>query len=495
MPILSLDFFDISTMPLPYIFAILTGYIFAQILAGETSFWKNRQIFEKILIGGALGFLLFFGIAFPLVTLGEFFFPSLFLEPLEASGYLIMTLFLFLPLSLRIKKISSSTILKGFSYVTQIFPYVMIIVVFIVFSLIEGVKNYPEYMRLVLSPMSITLRNKALVATFFAYFNFLTFFYFVQPLIERNVREIPTIDMRWGKKKEKSLKERFQCLTHKMRCQWTLFRIQTFSNKRIFLIILLLFLIASPMIFTKIDSNSHIVTAKLQEFEEIMFSPSDVNPELVMNLTQDLRSENFLVCFYELRFKNYCVTLPDNPYGIKSVQIKNPSSYSKIGNIGLFNPYVTSLNQVNNLWVIGSEDNESITFLSNAKNVDNLILDFSNVSSLICYFNITYFQKFYTRDVLVNWDIDYGELNNNTQIDEYSFAIHNNENRTLVIPQIEINALSVADCDHDNVEIYLNGDPRLRSVDSTAIYVPSLCIQPLSSGTITVKIPRVLNAN
>lgn len=60
------EIFEITRLPLHYIYAVLTGYVLASLLAGETSFWKNRESFEKLVIGGALGLGLFFGQPFPL---------------------------------------------------------------------------------------------------------------------------------------------------------------------------------------------------------------------------------------------------------------------------------------------------------------------------------------------------------------------------------------------------------------------------------------------
>lgn len=489
---MSTGFFDFSNLPLPYIFAVLSGYVLASVLAEGTSFWNKRESFEKILIGGALGLGLLLATTLPFVYLASFWVPLTFEQAVEISANLVLVFFLFVPLSAIItSKISRQTILKIFGYTVMILPYAFMVEYLFSVILLATIGVYPEYLHSMLNLLGTSFVISSAISFALCSLNLITYQLFVTPLLTLGELQLPYVDMRFGKK-PKNRREKFSHFIWTLKKKLTIIRIRLFSKKKLSIFLIFTLLVFSPLFLIQFDCNSPLFTPTLQESEAEKISSSSVRPELVINITQEVGSNDFACQYYELRFKRYDVVLPTFPYSLKIICVKNPSNYSNVGNIGRIEPYVSSLEQVKNLWVTYDE-NISPTFLSNSQDVKEMTLDFSNVSKQTVGFNITYFQQFNSRNVTFDYEIDAGELQNNTMVDKYEFYISNNENVTLKIPQIEMTALCVADCDLENVEVYLNGNQIFRSVNDVKIYSITIQIEPYSFANITVMIPRQMS--
>lgn len=220
---------DLFNIPLPYLFAVLTGYVLASLLAGDTAFWRSREAFEKLIIGAALGIGLFLGVAFPIVLLSSLWIPLTIEQMFQLSGYLLFVCFLFTPLSAHIgARVSKERILWVFGNFLVIFPYAFLLEVGLAFMLTQAVTTYPDYLRLTMLPFWNSFMGTSLVSFVLSALNLVIFQLFITPLWGRNQREIPCFDRRWGQKARKGWKQEFSHL------QWSFGRKLTITRMRLF---------------------------------------------------------------------------------------------------------------------------------------------------------------------------------------------------------------------------------------------------------------------
>ena len=410
---------------------------------------------------------------------------------LEASGYFELVFVLgIVALSYYLFKISGEHILERLSQVSLIFLIVMLVELYFVLMLRIGINLYPDYVQPFLENSANFLVSLSLPSILFVVANFVNWFIFNRMLMmEQKANSDSGLEKQDGKK----WLEKLFGLKSSLREAIGIKKLMKFIKRR-GVIILGVVLVLSPFIVIPFDLNLHFITPKLQISDEGKFSSTWAKPELIMNITQDGFTDDFLTQYYELRFKHYDVVLPTIPSSVKSIRIANPSNRSISGEVGFPESYVSNLNSVNRFWVT-CDENVSTNFLPDSNNVEEILFDFSNVTKQQDNFNVTYFQQFNSRNVAFDWDIEYGEWQNNTRVDEYEFKIQNNENTTLKILEIEIGALCFDDCDLEHVEVYLNGKNITSLASYGRVYGIYMNINPYNSANITVTIPQQRNPN
>lgn len=480
-------------LPISITLAVITGIGIFYIVSHKTSSWKALEPFGQKIINFIFGFIIgtciLFGIVFPLIYYTGFWLPLTVESALEASGYFELVFVLgTVALSYYMFKISGERILERLSQVSFVFFIVMLAELYFVLMLRMGITLYPDYVQPFLENFANFLFRLSLPSILFVVANSVNWFIFNRMLImEQTANSGSGLEKQDGKK----WIEKLFGLKSSLREVIDIKKVMKFIKRR-GVIILVVMLVLSPFIVIPLDLNLHFITPKLQISNEEKFSSTWAKPELIMNITQDGFTDDFLTQYYEQRFKHYEVVLPTIPNSVKSIRIANPSNRSMAGEVGFPESYVSNYYLVNRFWVT-CDENVSTNFLPDSNNVEEIQLDFSNVTHQQDNFNITYFQQFNSRNVIFDWDIKYGEWQNNTKVDEYEFEIQNNENITLKILEIEIGALCFDDCDLENVEVYLNGKNITSLASYGKVYGIYININPYSSANITVNIPQQRN--
>ena len=405
-------------------------------------------------------------------------------QAFQSSGILLLVCFLVAPLSAHIvAKISRERILTIFGYITLIYPYAFLLEALFAYILTIGIATYPVYLRLVMKPFWDSFLNISLLSFVLSALNLAIFQIFVTPLWVRRQQVIPLVDMRWGRKAKRCWRDKFSSFKWSIKRRLTITRMLLFTKKKSIIGLGLVLSTLAPLIVIPLDQKFYFLTPKLQASEEKLFSVSWMNRQLI--LTRIETWKGVVYQYYELKYRSYNVTLPTFPYHVNSICIANPSNFSKEADSGRLHPFLGSWGDIDNLWV-SSNNNISFLFQPDSKEVKEMIIDFSNATSRMISFNVTYYQQFLTRNVTVKEEIELGEYQNDTRSEIYYFYVYNNENATLKIPYFELHRLAFEVVDIDTVEVYMNNqlDP-LVSVDRHAIY-PLMIVPPYAVGNLTI---------
>lgn len=440
------DFLELFTRPeaFPYFFTFLTGYVLASLFAGNSSFWKDRDTFEKIIIGGALGFSLFYGIAFPIVILFSMWIELDIQLINRWSAIFLLVCFLLWPLLSYTAGISRDRIFKTFAYVVRFLPFASLLELFLTWIISMEVSGYPPYLNQILKPfwnnfILISVVSFLLIASI----NLALYLLFITPLWTEKYRPVRLIDP--------ARKSEIKGWRHQI------FLLKPSIRKKRIMVLTLITVIILPSVIIPIDQAFPFYTPRLHISNEFYYLYPYGSQELVL-----IRKETWkgpIYQYFGLMQRKYMVSIPNflpNSLLVTSFYIENPSNFSEKQGTGSY-PGRSSCEKTGYIWV-SCPENVSYTFQPNTEEVTGVVINFVNFTeSQVFNFNVTYYQQFLYRNVIISENQKLGEYQNDTRQESYYFFISNRENCTVVITYFEFDRLHYAEVIRDTIKVYING--------------------------------------
>ena len=470
---ITMDIWELFTHPewYPFIFAVLAAYVLLSLFAGKSSLWDDRSTFEKILMAGALGFALYFGMSFPLVWLYSIWAGLSDRQIFESSGYLLLAFGAFIPLALRALGKSGAWIFRIFIYVPILLMLGSGLELIIAWIINVQVHTYPSYLSNVMVPFWDSVYSVSVVCALFVFcFNYLIFFLFVGHLINEVYRRILTVEpeQRSG---IKGWRHRIFLLKPSIR------------RKHKIILVLLGMIILVPSIIIPIDQSYPFLTPRLYMDREKDYLAPRKKRELILSRFETWKGTEYK--YYGLVYKEFNATIP-NLSLTNSFYVESPSNLTE--ELVLDNPpYHSRWEHINNIW-LSCTQNISATSQTNKGVIEGIILNFENITEKTLAFNLTYYKLLQNVNVTIVEDQMLGEYYNETRQECYYFYIYNGENVTLTIHYFEFSRLIYEGVDSETVRVFRNGQEFPWAVVDSYYIRPDVLIPAYGTVNLTISL-------
>lgn len=473
-----MDIWDLLTRPewLPQILAILTGYFLASLFAEDTSFWRTRSSFDKLIISGALGLGLFYAVGYPIILLSSPWTELTTIQQVnQSSGILIFSCFLLVPLSLHAVGISRRILFRAFASTVSLLPYAAILELLLAWLINIEISIYPLYLGKIMVPFWDSFFRTSLICFVLFTLCMLIHQLFITPLQRGRYRHV-----RLASPGQRS---GIKGLKHRL----FLFKPSIQARHKIVLLGLAI-VIFVPLIVVPIDQHFPFITPRLQIGGECCYEgPYFINELVVARFLEGDAGE---YRYYDLMCKEYNITIPgfDSIRGFlhaDSVYVANPSNFSKRLSSYELGQTLSNWNNVKSLW-ISSGENVSFDPKPDENNIDGLIVNFANITNQVINFTIRYYQEFFNRDVSITENVTFRERPNNTKLECYYFIIENKENCILNIPYFEFSRLQYAEVDRNSTKVYINGQEASHVLVGLNFIYPWMIVGAYKTGNLTI---------
>lgn len=454
----------------PFIFAFLAGYVIISLFAGKTKLWKERNTFEKLLMSGALGFAMFYGMVVPYISLAIPWLGFTDKQVFDVAGVFILTLGVIFPITLQSLGFSGEQIFKRFQKLPLWLILISTVEVITITLFNAQVQTFPTYLQNVMSPFWNTVFNISI--THWISVSFLSYMIFIMFILRLSNELNP--------KSEKLIEIKLRQLV-------SILKSHIIRKRNVFILILLVAIILIPSIIIQVDNSVHFVTPRLQVGEEGIPSERLDYYERVFVLARLETGKGEKLEYYQVRYRDYNITVP-NLHGLRkflnadSIYVANPNNTSRVLNDG----YPSNLpiwSHVDNLW-INVQENVTLTPDFDGEILDGIFFGLANVSGSTINFNMTYFKQLPDMDVIIEKEEILGEYVNGTRQEWYYFYITNNEDKDLWIPYFELLSL-YQNIDLDSVEVYKN-DVLVPYALSGRSLRPDMYIHAHTQGNLTI---------
>jgi len=470
---ITMDIWELFTRPewYPFIFAVVAAYVLLSLFAGKSSFWDDRSTFEKILMAGALGFALYFGMSFPFVLLYSVWAGFTDRQIFESSGYLLLTFGAFVPLGLRALGKSGAWIFRKFIYVPILLVLGSGLELIIAWIINVQVHMYPSYLSRVMVPFWDSVYSTSIVCALFVFcLNYLIFFLFVGHLVNEIYPRILTVDSE-QRSGIKGWRHRIFLLKPSIR------------RKHRIILVLLGLIILLPSIIIPIDQSYPFLTPGLYTDREKDYLAPRKKRELILSRFETWKGAEYK--YYGLVYKEFNATIP-NLSLTDSFYLESPGNLTEelvLDNL----PYYSRQEHINNLW-LSCTQNISATSKAHNGQIEGIVVNFENVTERTLFFNLTYYKLFQNVNVRIIEDQMLGEYHNETRQECYYFYIYNRENITLTIHYFEFYRLIYEGVDSETVRVFRNGQEFPWAVVDSYYIRPDVLIPAYSTVNLTISL-------